>query len=254
MCKLGFAKKVFDGMLERSVVAWNSMISGYEQFGYATEAVALFCRMRDLGVEFNSATFVLGADLTHHQNVYGIANMSDILPSLPIDTISEDKIGMMMMMMMKGTTTKNFDPVRYSGRWFEVVSLKRGFAGAGQEDYHCTQCLSDEDLEKNVTDLEKQEMIKGKCYLRFPKLTFISKEPYDMIATDYDNYALVSGAKDKSFIQKINQGSSTKGGAALTTVMGSRCPGCSCANLWSSREQPKTTQLEYFMQLNSILV
>ncbi|KAL8098608.1 hypothetical protein AgCh_031396 [Apium graveolens] len=172
-------------------------------------------------VLLSHTTQVLGADLTHHQKVYGLANVSDTLPSLPIDTMSEEKIG--MMMMTKGMSTKNFDPVRYSGRWFEVASLKRGFAGAGQEDCHCTQvdtfcvhggpdgyitgirgnvqCLSDEDLEKNVTELEKQEMVKGKCYLRFPTLPFIPKEPYDVIATDYDNYALVSGAKDKSFIQ-----------------------------------------------------
>ncbi|MBA0676160.1 hypothetical protein Goari_017664 [Gossypium aridum] len=63
------------------------------------------------------------------------------------------------------------------------------------------QCLSDEDLVKNATDLEKQEMIKEKCYLRFPTLPFIPKEPYDVIATDYDNFSLVSGAKDTSFIQ-----------------------------------------------------
>lgn len=63
------------------------------------------------------------------------------------------------------------------------------------------QCLSEEDLVKNATELEKQEMIKEKCYLRFPTLPFIPKEPYDVIATDYDNFALVSGAKDKSFIQ-----------------------------------------------------
>lgn len=43
------------------------------------------------------------------------------------------------MLMMRGMTAKNFDPVRYSGRWFEVASLKRGFAGQGQEDCHCTQ-------------------------------------------------------------------------------------------------------------------
>lgn len=65
------------------------------------------------------------------------------------------------------------------------------------------QCLAEDDLEKNETELEKQEMIKEKCYLRFPTLPFIPKEPYDVIATDYDNFALVSGAKDKSFIQVI---------------------------------------------------
>lgn len=63
------------------------------------------------------------------------------------------------------------------------------------------QCLSQEDLVNNETQLETQEMIKGKCFLRFPTLPFIPKEPYDVIATDYDNYALVSGAKDTSFVQ-----------------------------------------------------
>lgn len=63
------------------------------------------------------------------------------------------------------------------------------------------QCLLGKDLAKDETDLEKQEMIKEKCYLRFPTLPFIPKEPYDVIATDYDNFALVSGAKDTSFVQ-----------------------------------------------------
>ncbi|KAG4963276.1 hypothetical protein JHK82_039951 [Glycine max] len=63
------------------------------------------------------------------------------------------------------------------------------------------QHLSKKDLGKTETQLEKQEMIKEKCYLRFPTLPFIPKEPDDVIATDYDNFSLVSGAKDQSFIQ-----------------------------------------------------
>ncbi|KAK2976428.1 hypothetical protein RJ640_001821 [Escallonia rubra] len=45
-------------MPERTVVAWNSMISGYEQNGFAEEAIGLFNTMRDFGIEFDSATFV----------------------------------------------------------------------------------------------------------------------------------------------------------------------------------------------------
>lgn len=63
------------------------------------------------------------------------------------------------------------------------------------------QCLSEEELVQKESDLERREMIKEKCYLRFPTLPFIPKEPYDVIATDYDNFALVSGAKDTSFVQ-----------------------------------------------------
>lgn len=63
------------------------------------------------------------------------------------------------------------------------------------------QCLSEEDLEKNETEQEVQQMIKEKCFLRFPTLPFIPKEPYDVIATDYDHFSLVSGSKDRSFVQ-----------------------------------------------------
>uniref|UniRef100_A0A2P2LCU8 Uncharacterized protein MANES_15G074100 n=1 Tax=Rhizophora mucronata TaxID=61149 RepID=A0A2P2LCU8_RHIMU len=177
---------------------------------------------------------VVAADVFHHHSICQLANAADNKITLPLDEISDERSG--KFMMMRGMTAKDFDPIRYSGRWFEVASLKRGFAGQGQQDCHCTQgvytydvsapaiqvdtfcvhggpdgyitgirgkvqCLPEEDLEKNETELEKREMIKEKCYLRFPTLPFIPKEPYDVIATDYDNFSLVSGAKDKSFIQ-----------------------------------------------------
>ena len=56
-------------------------------------------------------------------------------------------------------------------------------------------------MEKAETDLERQEMIREKCFLHFSTLPFIPKEPYDVIATDYDNFALVSGAKDLSLFR-----------------------------------------------------
>ncbi|KAL0917411.1 hypothetical protein M5K25_012469 [Dendrobium thyrsiflorum] len=178
---------------------------------------------------------VAALELSGPQNFFQLANALDSSALFKGDE-SQDQGSQMMMMMMRGMTVKNFDPVRYSGRWFEVASLKRGFAGQGQEDCHCTQgvysfdaetlsiqvdtfcvhggpdgyitgirgkvqCLSLENMEKAETDLEMKEIIKEKCFLRFPTLPFIPKEPYDVIATDYDNFSLVSGAKDKSFVQ-----------------------------------------------------
>lgn len=32
-----------------------------------------------------------------------------------------------------------FQPMEYLGRWYEIASLKQGFAGEGQQDCHCTQ-------------------------------------------------------------------------------------------------------------------
>lgn len=66
-----------------------------------------------------------------------LANAADSMPILPLEKGNDGGGG--KLMMMRGMTAKDFDPVRYSGRWFEVASLKRGFAGQGQEDCHCTQ-------------------------------------------------------------------------------------------------------------------
>ncbi|KAJ8447075.1 hypothetical protein Cgig2_022804 [Carnegiea gigantea] len=174
----------------------------------------------------SQTTLVHAVDLSSQNIICQLANALDNEVPFPLVESSSDAnetTKMMMMMMMRGMTAKDFDPVRYAGRWFEVASLKRGFAGQGQEDCHCTQvdtfcvhggpdgyitgirgkvqCLSEEEAARTETELERTEMIKEKCYLRFPTLPFIPKEPYDVIATDYDHFALVSGAKDRSFIQ-----------------------------------------------------
>ncbi|OMO65158.1 hypothetical protein COLO4_31475 [Corchorus olitorius] len=55
---LGIARQIFDKMPEKTVVAWNSMISGYEQNGFGKEAIQLFYLMQDSGVKPDSTTFV----------------------------------------------------------------------------------------------------------------------------------------------------------------------------------------------------
>ncbi|KAI7842606.1 hypothetical protein COHA_003710 [Chlorella ohadii] len=135
-----------------------------------------------------------------------------------------------------------FAPMAYSGRWYEVASLKKGFAGEGQADCHCTQGIYvPKSQEEGVVQLEvntfcvhggpggrlsgiqgsvscvnpillevlpefksPQEVsdgIEAKCSLRFDSLPFIPPEPYNVIRTDYTSYALVQGAKDRSFVQ-----------------------------------------------------
>ncbi|KAF5181840.1 Chloroplastic lipocalin [Thalictrum thalictroides] len=76
-------------------------------------------------------------ELSHYSNVCQLAAVTNSNVPLKIDDGSDEGNG--KLMMMRGMSAKNFDPVRYSGRWFEVASLKGGFAGQGQEDCHCTQ-------------------------------------------------------------------------------------------------------------------
>ncbi|XP_004306098.1 PREDICTED: pentatricopeptide repeat-containing protein At5g39350 [Fragaria vesca subsp. vesca] len=52
------ARRVFDAMQERDVVSWNTMISGYFRNGCTREALSVFGRMMNEGVEPDRATLV----------------------------------------------------------------------------------------------------------------------------------------------------------------------------------------------------
>ena len=180
-----------------------------------------------------------------------------------------------------GMDASLFDVDAYAGRWYEIASRKDGFAGAGQEDCHCTQGVykrtGDNQLEVSTfcfhgsptgrlsgivgrvscanpavlkllpefeSDLERQLMIRIKvrgprarrlvssspqvlkhpqcrqmtvhssadnpwcirhpclqCVPRFPAIPIVPPEPYNVIKSDYQSYALVQGAKDLTFVQ-----------------------------------------------------
>ncbi|CAK9137545.1 unnamed protein product [Ilex paraguariensis] len=56
--EVGNARRVFDGMCERSVFTWNSMFSGYVKSGYWEDVVNLFRKMLDMGVRFDEVTLL----------------------------------------------------------------------------------------------------------------------------------------------------------------------------------------------------
>ena len=62
-------------------------------------------------------------------------------------------------------------------------------------------CLADSELAARETKLEMEQMILEKCTLKFPAVPIIPGLPYDVIQTDYTDYALVSGSNDRSFVQ-----------------------------------------------------
>ncbi|RCV08000.1 hypothetical protein SETIT_1G290500v2 [Setaria italica] len=75
------ARRVFEGMADRDVVTWTSMIKGYLQSGDAHEALKVYREMVQVGVQPNSVTLVsvlqacaLAVDVeegrsTHHKSV-----------------------------------------------------------------------------------------------------------------------------------------------------------------------------------------
>ncbi|CAI8586933.1 unnamed protein product [Vicia faba] len=52
------SRKVFDSMMEKDVICWNAMISGYGMNGYAESAVEIFNLMEESDVKPNEVTFL----------------------------------------------------------------------------------------------------------------------------------------------------------------------------------------------------
>ncbi|XP_074282978.1 pentatricopeptide repeat-containing protein CRR2, chloroplastic-like [Silene latifolia] len=55
---VGIARRLFESLREKRVVAWNTMISGYAMHGYANDAVSLFEEMIRRGYKPDHITFV----------------------------------------------------------------------------------------------------------------------------------------------------------------------------------------------------
>ena len=116
---------------------------------------------------------------------------------------------------------QTFDPFKYSGAWYETISIKKGFAGFGQNDCMNTRGVYEYDPDRDEIDVATQcqhldghaSGIKGivtcptskssrglaACSLRFPTAPFVPPASYTILETDYESYAIVeSGLGPKS--------------------------------------------------------
>ncbi|KAL2942900.1 hypothetical protein RDABS01_031249 [Bienertia sinuspersici] len=77
---VGTARSIFDSMETKTVVTWNSMIDGYVQSGDPQEALALFEKMLDEGIE--------PSDVSIMEALHACANLGDIEKGKIIHKIS----------------------------------------------------------------------------------------------------------------------------------------------------------------------
>jgi lipocalin len=122
------------------------------------------------------------------------------------------------MDMLLSVHMSTFDPFKYSGAWYEIASLKKGFYGLdcmdtrGVYEYDpdrdeldvATQCRHlDGHISgiKGIVTCPKSKSARGlaACSLRFPTASWIPPSAYTILETDYDSYAIVeSGLGPKS--------------------------------------------------------
>ena len=122
----------------------------------------------------------------------------------------------LMRMQTPGFDSGAMDLQRYAGTWYEVASYKRGINSFGQTGcrntkgvytYHAPNRLdvSTSCLHKNgrVSGIDGHVVCsKGKtCQLTFPTIPFFPPQEYEVLKTDYENFAVVSGSSSGNFIQ-----------------------------------------------------
>lgn len=115
------------------------------------------------------------------------------------------------------------DPFKFSGAWYEVASHKAGFTPLSA--YTCMDTRSvyeydpDRDefdvrlacrhLDRKVSSIKavmrcppaKGSSLSPNCSVRYPSAPYVQPSMFKVLDTDYESYALVEGAEDKSFVQ-----------------------------------------------------
>ena len=117
------------------------------------------------------------------------------------------------------TLMTTVDPFKYSGAWYEVASHKVGYPALSAYTCVDTRSLYEYNPDTDEFDVQlacrhldrKVSSIKatmrcppsksGVCSVRYPSAPYVQPSYYRVLSTDYESYALVEGAQDKSFVQ-----------------------------------------------------
>ncbi|KAK4347699.1 hypothetical protein RND71_034038 [Anisodus tanguticus] len=79
--KLGDGRRFFEGMAEKDAACWNALVAGNGMHGYGNDAIDLFLKMKDLGIDPNESTLVCVLSACGHaglvdQGLYIFENMT----------------------------------------------------------------------------------------------------------------------------------------------------------------------------------
>jgi lipocalin len=120
-------------------------------------------------------------------------------------------------------TLISLDPFKFSGAWYEVGNHKVGYEplsamtcmdSRGIYEYNPETDEFDVQLgcrhmDRKVSAIKavmrcpplKDGNVSAKCAVRYPSAPYVQPSYFRVLDTDYESYALVEGAEDKSFVQ-----------------------------------------------------
>ncbi|TVU23583.1 hypothetical protein EJB05_25957, partial [Eragrostis curvula] len=152
-CKCGdvdSAKAVFDGMQQRSVVSWNSMIAGFSLNGHGIEGIELFQEMRTQGFEPNAVTFLGVLGCCAHAGAVDVGR--EIFQSMQLDNGIEpaiehygcmvDLLGRSGLLEEAHTLIRGMPMKPNAAIWGALLSACRAHAGLGIAEVALKELIS----------------------------------------------------------------------------------------------------------------
>ena len=127
------------------------------------------------------------------------------------------------MAAVLAATLVSLDPFKFSGAWYEVGNHKVGY-----EPLSAMTCMDSRGIYEYAPDRDEFDVqlgcrhmdrkmsaikavmrcpplkdgnVSAKCAVRYPSAPYVQPSYFRVLDTDYESYALVEGAEDKSFVQ-----------------------------------------------------
>ncbi|XP_020584711.1 pentatricopeptide repeat-containing protein At2g22410, mitochondrial-like [Phalaenopsis equestris] len=149
--QLDCSRKLFDGMVDRDVVSWTTMIDGYSEKGHYTDALRMFQCMLTMGVQVNAVTLITVLSACSHtgslnlgRSFHGYAEKICLAESL---NLMNALVGMYGKCGCLESARRVFDCLD-TRDVFSWTSMMSGYAKNGDLEY--ARKLFDNMPEKNV--------------------------------------------------------------------------------------------------------
>ncbi|PKU73508.1 pentatricopeptide repeat-containing protein At2g22410, mitochondrial [Dendrobium catenatum] len=151
MGQLDSVRKVFDGMAERDVVSWTTIIDGYSENGHYTDALRTFQCMLTIGVQLNAVTMITMLSVCSQT---GFLNLGRSFHGYVEKSFLGENLNLMNALVDMYGKCGCLDSARRIFDWLDIkdvfswTSMMSGYAKCG--DLEHARKLFDKMPEKNV--------------------------------------------------------------------------------------------------------
>ncbi|GMY23592.1 pentatricopeptide repeat-containing protein At2g27610-like [Fagus crenata] len=112
--RLSEARKVFDNLITKNLVSWNTILVGYAQHGFGREALEIYNMMQSNGIKPNGITFLGILSACGHVGLVeeGLCHFNSMIKDHGIAPRTDHLASLVSLFSRKGQTNRAFEFIR----------------------------------------------------------------------------------------------------------------------------------------------